>query len=387
MPKVLLVEDNPGDARLIIELLREADDLSDRYEVATVTRIADAITDLEEANNYDLILSDVSLPDSSGIDTLRALNEAAKDIPVVFMTGTNNEALAMTAINTGAQDYIVKGTADSESLLRTFKYAAERKKYQNELRQVLESEKASQERIRLLAEQKQQLMKLNKSKDDFISIASHQLRTPASSVKQYIGMVIEGFAGELNEKQQQLLHKAYESNERQLNVISELLKTAQLDSSKVKIDLKNTHVNEIIKGCVSELYPTLELRHQEVKMKLVEDDIVSIDQDEFKLVLANLLENASKYSQKYKTITITSELKYHHILIRVKDQGVGINKQNQKRIFDKFSRIDNELSDTVMGSGLGLYWAKRIMKLHGGTLKVESELGKGSTFIMEFPHE
>lgn len=385
MPKLLLIEDNPGDARLFAELLREGEDLSDRFEIVYAECISDALKILKDDKRFDFIVSDMTLPDSTGTDTLLSISAAAPEIPIVFMTGTNDEALAIAAINAGAQDYLMKGNFDATLLSRSLKYASERKKFQNDMRRVLENEEISRQRIKLLDEQKRQLINLNRTKDEFISIASHQLRTPASAVKQYIGMVLQGLAGEVDGKQQELLQKAYDSNDRQLNVINELLKTAQLDSSKQKLTLTTVNMCELLDECVTDLRPTLDLKHLVVENYVSESIVTQRDRQEIKLVVTNLIENAIKYSPSYKTITFTAHETARRLDISVADQGVGVTKQNQTVIFEKFTRIDNELSDTVKGSGLGLYWARKIMKLHGGSLKVKSELGKGSVFTMRFP--
>ncbi len=382
MPNILLIEDNPGDARLFAELLREIEDLSDKYQIFFAERIADALKILSGEDHIDIVVSDMSLPDSRGIDTLLSISSAAPEIPVIFMTGTNDEALAVTAINAGAQDYLMKGKFDAELLSRSLKYATERKKFQNDMRRVLENEEISKQRIKLLDEQKRQLITLNKTKDEFISIASHQLRTPASAVKQYIGMVLQGMAGEVEGRQQELLQKAYDSNDRQLNVINELLKTAQLDSPKPKLNLSKINMHELFDDCVSDLSPAIELKHLLVENFIDTEVTVIGDTQELKLVVTNLIENAVKYTPSYKKVSASSHLTKKYVDIVVADQGVGITEANQKRIFEKFTRIDNELSDTVKGTGLGLYWAKKIMKLHNGSLRVKSELGKGSSFTM-----
>lgn len=385
MPHLLLIEDNPGDARLFTELLRENEDLSDKYEISYAERISDALQMIQGDVQFDFIISDMTLPDSRGMDTLLAISAAAPEIPIVFMTGTNDEALAIAAITAGAQDYLVKGKFDSELLARSLQYAAERKRFQNDMRRVLENEEISKQRIKLLDEQKRQLINLNRTKDEFISIASHQLRTPASAVKQYIGMVLQGLAGEVEGRQQDLLQKAYDSNDRQLNVINELLKTAQLDSPKPKITMTKIKMSELLEECVADLRPAIDLKHMAIDNRVDGDIVVNGDRQELKLVITNLIENATKYSPPYKTILLLSHETPKHIDITIVDQGVGITKENQKIIFEKFMRIDNELSDTVKGTGLGLYWAKKIMRLHGGSLSVSSELGKGSAFRMRFP--
>lgn len=385
MVEVLLVEDNPGDARLIAEHLRETSDLVNDYRVTHVERVDDAVRKLTDGSRVDIILSDISLPDSTGEDTLIALNRAAKEVPVIFMTGTNDEGLAVSAIHKGAQDYLVKGRIDGEVLARAIQYAIERKKFQNQLNEAVTRARLASQRAELLDSQKRQLIKLNRSKDDFISIASHQLRTPATAVKQYVGMFLEGYVGEVSPDQQEILKKAYKSNERQLTVINELLKTAQLDAADFRLEMRNCSVNELLAESKADLAPMLKLREQRVTFQKADDDLALADCDELRLVFDNLLENASKYSENGKRIRVSTMSAKGIIKITVADQGVGIKQEDLGLIFDKFSRVDNAMSSTVEGSGLGLYWVKRIVDLHNGTIDVESTPGKGSKFTVCLP--
>lgn len=241
--------------------------------------------------------------------------------------------------------------------------------------------------LKLLKKQRVQLLELNKTKDEFIALASHQLRTPATSVKQYIGLLLEEFAGPLTADQEQYLQVAFDSNERQLRIIDDLLKTAQIDSSLYVLDKKKQNIADIIRGSTAELADMLASRRQSVRFENLEDVILDIDASEVKLVILNLLENASKYSHPGTTIRIIMKRRKRDVSIHVIDTGVGIDAKDQKRIFEKFTRINNELSDTVTGTGFGLYWVKRIVGLHGGTIKVRSAPGKGSEFIINFPYE
>lgn len=382
MTNILLIEDNPGDARLIVETLRDVDDPATEYEVTHVERVSHALDLLNTKDSVDIVLSDLTLPDSRGVDTLSALSQADSELPVIFMTGTNDEALAITAMHHGAQDYLIKGTIDANTLAKSLRYALERQRFQNEMKTVLAQDEINRQKIVLLADQKRQLIKLNQAKDEFISIASHQLRTPATAVKQYIGMITEGFAGDVTSTQLDLLQRAYESNQRELDVIDELLKTAQLDSSRYSLNLSSVNLDTFAADRVKALRPTVESKRQKLVFVPGADVNVSIDQHEMRLALDNLIENASKYTPEGRQITVSTGRTKTRALIRVRDEGVGIAKQNHKLIFDKFSRVSNALSDTVSGTGLGLYWVRRIVRLHKGTIRVRSEPGKGSEFVI-----
>jgi PAS domain S-box-containing protein len=157
----------------------------------------------------------------------------------------------------------------------------------------------------LLQKQQEELKLLNASKDEFISLASHQLRTPATGVKQYVGMVMEGFAGSLEPTQLGLLEKAYESNERQLRIISDLLKVAQIDAGKIKPLKAPTDMHELIISVINEQHDTFAKRNQAIVYDKPKTSLrATIDSNLIRMVLENIVNNASKYSNENTTVTI-----------------------------------------------------------------------------------
>lgn len=243
-----------------------------------------------------------------------------------------------------------------------------------------------EKRLELLTEQRNALLKVNKIKDEFIALASHQLRTPATAVKQYTSLMLDGFAGPLTSDQKEYMQIAYDSNERQLTVINDLLKTAQIDATSYKLDNKYYNIVAVVQSAVSDMQTAFKMRRQTISFKSSHKNIpVMVDKAEVKLVFVNLLENASKYSYSESEISVAVVKKAESVSITISDTGVGINSDDQQRIFDKFTRIDNDLSDTVTGSGLGLYWVKQIVEKHSGTVRIISQLKKGTTFTVELP--
>jgi PAS domain S-box-containing protein len=250
------------------------------------------------------------------------------------------------------------------------------------IEQTLEEE----QRLVTMTHQRNELIKLSKIKDEFISLASHQLRTPATAVKQYTRLLIDGYAGPLKSQQISFLQKAYESNERQLNIINDLLKTAQIDSSQYALQKVKQPFSTLIEEVIFEMSDALELKGQDVIFEDSTDSAETlIDRSEMKLAIVNLLENAIKYSYPDTPIFIELKASGKKLELTIKDTGVGISAEDIDRIFDKFTRVDNELSDTVNGSGLGLYLVNKIVKLHKGTIAVVSKPRVGSTFIMKLP--
>jgi PAS domain S-box-containing protein len=241
----------------------------------------------------------------------------------------------------------------------------------------------------LLKKQQMELEALNVSKDEFISLASHQLRTPATAVKQLLGMLTQGFVGDLQPEHFSLVVRAYEANERQIRIVDNLLKVAQLDAGKVKLNKKPLLLRDYLTDIVEEHLGTATNKNQELTLEVTDSAPLSpmFDADYLRMALGNLIDNASKYSRNGSTISVRAIGSGKKLAISVTDTGVGIDPQEMDLLFEKFSRLSNEFSDSVGGSGLGLYWVKRVVELHGGNISVESTPDKGSVFTIELNEE
>lgn len=237
-----------------------------------------------------------------------------------------------------------------------------------------------------LQDRRSALEALNKAKDEFISLASHQLRTPATGVKQFLGMVLDGYAGPLDDKQKQYIMRAYESNDRQIELVNDLLRVAQIDAGKVTLTPTTVDITALIKDVVEEQKDSFKARHQTVTVKTLDSPLyATCDKRRFRMVLENLIDNASKYTPNGGNVKVTTKTDQHTVSVIIKDSGVGIPKEALAHLFGKFSRIPNKLSDDVGGSGLGLYWAHKIIQLHKGDIRVASQVGRGSTFEVIIP--
>lgn len=315
---------------------------------------------------HDVFMIDYQLGEHTGLELLKLAGAEHRSEPFILLTGTDDREVEWRSMRLAAADYLIKGTINSEVLSRALYYALQRKQI---------------EKQRL-----QHYMDLNRSKDEFISIASHQLRTPATAVKQYLGMVLEGFVGDIDPKQRLMLDKAYENNERQLRIVSDLLKVAQVDAGQVMLRKEAVKLNALLEDVIHDLNGVFKQRHQTVAFHPAETDPeTALDLGSIRMVFENLVDNASKYSEEGKQVTISIEENPTEITVRVSDEGVGIHQKDRSRLFEKFSRFDNPLSTKVGGTGLGLYWANKIIHLHGGTLTYEPNNPHGSSFVVGIP--
>jgi PAS domain S-box-containing protein len=229
-------------------------------------------------------------------------------------------------------------------------------------------------------------LEVDRMKSEFISLASHQLRTPATAVKTYLSLLIDGFRGELTDKQKSLAETAYTSNERQLQIINDLLMVANTESRSLKLKKEKLDLRMLISEVVEQQIGSIAKRKQKMHVRLPQKRIIhEIDPSFFKMVVDNLLSNASKYTPEEGHLTLQLKKTDGKVELAVSDTGVGIEPTDIDRLFQKFSRIDNPLSIKAGGSGIGLYLLKQIVDLHGGFVTVESEKGKGTTFTVALP--
>jgi len=228
---------------------------------------------------------------------------------------------------------------------------------------------------------------VNFAKDELLSLASHQLRTPATGVKQYLGMVLQGFAGDLNEKQQLFLERAYASNNRQLNIINDVLHLAKLEAGRIVLAEREFNVADMMKEVVDEQRDDAEKSNISLRLIAPTKGLMVGDSHMLRMVVENLVSNAIKYTPAGGKVTVRLYRLGSHWIITVKDTGVGIARTDFDKLFKQFSRIENPLTESVTGTGIGLYLAHHLTLLHGGNIGVSSSKGKGTTFTVRLPRK
>ena len=358
--RVLLVDDDEEDYLIIKHLFGLMKTIRCELEwVSTSSEATRRIADRE----HDAYLIDYRIDGQTGLDILHEAGVHERPEPFILLTGIGDYEIERRSLEEAAADFLVKKGLTSDDLAKTLYYALGRK----------EQEKQKIE----------QLLELNRSKDEFISIASHQLRTPATTVKQYIAMVLDGMGGDLNDKQRELLVKAYESNERQLTIVNDLLKVAQVDAGKMQLTLSDCDISVLAARVIDDFKPFFATEGQVLVGEIDEGIHANVDENAIRMVLDNLLENAKKYSLSDSQTILRVYTERDSVNIVVEDEGVGVS--NPDKLFKKFSRIENERATEVGGTGLGLYWAQSIAKLHEGTIYFEPNAPRGSRFVLHLP--
>lgn len=361
--RVLLIEDDDDDMLIIKKLFSKIN--GDSFSLDWVQTYEDAAKEIDK-KAHDLYLVDYRLGQQSGLDLLKEINLTERQEPFIILTGANSKSIEMQAMQMGVADYLVKGKFDVELLARVLRYSLQRK--------------------RIEAQRIKELVDMNKSKDEFISLASHQLRTPATAVKQYIGMVLQGFVGEVPEEQEAYLQSAYNSNERQLKIVNAILGIARLDLNKIRLNIVHADVISMIKEVIEDLRPEADTRAQRIEFTPHSKTyVIDMDLTYLSMAINNIVDNAIKYSPEQTTVSINVATDKDKCVIEISDEGVGIAPEDHGKLFKKFSRINNPFSISANGTGVGLYWSSEVIKMHHGTIKLDSELHKGTTFRICLP--
>jgi PAS domain S-box-containing protein len=228
---------------------------------------------------------------------------------------------------------------------------------------------------------------LDRMKDEFISIASHQLRTPVSGLRWYTSTLSEGIAGPLSPQQSELAKEMENCVSQMASLVNDLLDVARLDQGTLRLNEAEVQPRELLAEVLSTLEP--KAKKLQVSLRLDEEGPlcppVQVDKALMTEVLRNLVDNALKYTPENGVVKLGVRQEGRSLLFSVSDTGVGIPEEGIEKLFQKFARLDNPLSKRERGSGLGLYFAKGIVEKHGGTIWVISAPGQGSTFYVKLP--
>ncbi|MDZ4678188.1 MAG: HAMP domain-containing sensor histidine kinase [Oligoflexia bacterium] len=226
-----------------------------------------------------------------------------------------------------------------------------------------------------------ELKEIDRVKTDFISIASHELRTPMTSVKGSLSLILSGTVSDVNPEVKDLLTIAEKETDRLIRLINDILDLTKMESKKLSIDKKWHMLNEVVETAVSAIQGLLEITKVKIQMTFPNVQYKAfMDRDRITQVITNLLSNAAKFSPAGSMVTIGYEPYENGIMIYVSDQGPGIANEHKDHVFEKFRSTDAGKSKIIRGTGLGLPICKALVEQHGGRIGLESEFGKGATF-------
>ena len=337
-------------------------------------------------SQFDIVLLDLGLPESRGPETLaRFTAMSPRPLPVIVLTGLDDQDAALGLVNEGAQDYLVKDAVTSDTLSRAIRYALQRQRNVTKIRELLEEVQQSRE---LLERKNKKLSKLYDQAHEFVDNVSHEFRTPLTVVKEYTSLIRDGLVGEVNEQQQRLLN-VVEDRADDLNImVDDMLDVSKLESGMLGAWRRNSSVEEIL----DHVRAALERKAAVQKVTLnwmVGSNLPELYCDDEKVgrVLTNLAINAIKFCGEPGTVQIGVEADYAlgNVVFSISDNGHGMDEESLACIFGRFKQLDTDPRGSTKGFGLGLNIAKALVDLNFGQMNVQSQLGKGSTFSFTVP--
>ena len=366
--RVLLVEDNPGDVRLASEMLKVPGQA--RYEQIVHERLSAALEYLDR-HSVDVVLLDLSLPDSQGLETLTRMQRANPELPIVILSGLADEQVALSAVQLGAQDYIVKGHKHGDIMARSIRYAIERKRGHLSLIEALEKAELA-----------------SRSKSEFLANMSHELRTPLNAIIGFSEMMEQQILGELSDKYRDYAGSIRSSGAHLLDIINDILDIARIEAGDTELIEETFTLLSAIESSVRLIEERASTKNIKVSVDAAPDlPQLFADARNIKQVLINLLANAVKFTDDDGKVSISARMTGSGLAIAVSDNGIGMRASDIPAALAPFGQADSALERKFEGTGLGLPLSKTLVELHGGTLWIDSALGRGTTVTITLPEE
>jgi signal transduction histidine kinase len=364
--QVLLVEDNAGDARLLHEMFRK--EKAGSFVLTHLLRMTEAVAHLEKGG-VDIVLLDMGLPDGHGLDTVRRAQAAAPHVPVIVLTGLDDEALAAQAMKEGAQDYLIKGQIESRALPRALRHAIERHRMQEEA----------------------ELIRINQLqfKDKFLSHVSHELRSPLNAIYQFVTILFDNIVGELTPDQHEYLGIILRNVKQLQAMIDDLLEVTRVQGGQLAIELQCTSVAEVIAFAVSTLQGAAQAKEVTLSVDLGGQlPLVCADPMRVRQILIILLDNAIKFTPAGGSVRIRAGQlgeDPNTLVLEIMDSGCGIDPAMTERIFDRLFQASDPALAGRQGLGLGLYICKELVTRQGGRIWASGTPGKGAVLSFTLP--
>ncbi|WP_436715726.1 hybrid sensor histidine kinase/response regulator [Roseiconus lacunae] len=378
MSRVLLIEDDEVDRRNVIRMLSLA---LPEWSIRSSTCLLDAERELSEFE-FDVILCDLSLPDSIGISSLVRVLHAASGVPIIVLTGLESDKTSMDALMEGAQDYLNKNQITPELIRRSIQYSVQRNHLSQRNAELMASLVKSEEALRI---QNRRLRKACETAQQFVDNVSHEFRTPLTVIKEYASIMAEGMVGPVPDKQLRLLRTIDDRASDLNNMVDDMLDISKLESGLLTACREKCSVESIIDNVSSALQQKAAIREIELEISVADDlPDVFCDAGKATRTLINLGVNALKFASHHVEVKVQFQTP-HDVAFTVIDDGPGIPDEQKELIFQRFSQLQSNVDNAGKGFGLGLNIVSELVAINLGRLSVDSKDGSGSEFTFTLP--
>lgn len=381
---ILLIEDDEGDAFLLEEILLDSSLF--RFSINWCDTLKDGLRLLDQPSaKYDIILLDLSLSDSFGLETFTKLYDRCSHLPVIVLSHNDDASLAIKAVKRGAQDYLSKGDFTQKSLVRAITYAIERKQSAMLL---AEMHSELELRIEQINRTNLELRRMSQVKDQLLANVSHELRTPLTSIIVTLDVLQRGRLGKLNEQQIERLNRIRHSGKQLQQLFDNILDISESHLGYLDFEPTPVELRHICERVLNEYRETAASQNISILFQY-DTAVTTIEADENRLarIISNLLSNALKFTDKEGKVGLKVEHDQdpHFVRLCVWDTGIGIESKTIHRIFEPFIQLDGSDTRPYGGAGIGLTLVKEFIQLHKGWLEIASEPGQGSCITAVLP--
>ncbi len=371
--KILVIDDEIG----ICEGIRRA--LAPQgLSVDIATSGAEGMQKIQ-SGGYDLTLLDIMMPGVSGIDLITEIHRHDPEIVCIIITGYATVELAVQAIKQGAYDFLTKPFS-VDDLTLAVSQGLERRRLSLEARRL----QAIEAEARRLTEEKARLEELDKAKRQFIRLVTHEMQAPVAAIQNYLQLILDGYVPP--ENQPEIIGKCMARAQEEMDLIADLLELGQLQVLAKPLKTTPVHLEGLLVAVMDNLRTQAEQKNLRFDLNITPDlPPVMGAPEHFKSVWTNLIANAIKYTPAGGAVTISLRCDNEQVIGEVSDTGIGIPLEDQPRLFTEFFRAANAKALDVPGTGLGLAIVRQIIAAAGGSITVQSEVGRGATFRFSLP--
>ncbi|HEX9794835.1 MAG TPA: ATP-binding protein [Planctomycetota bacterium] len=375
---VVAIDDDPGDLEI---LQRHFEDLEGmRVDLHCHSEPAEALAEML-AHEPDCVFIDYLLGAATGVDIANSIRQNGLHCPVIIMSGQGSEKAAVATLHAGAADYMIKDKITPQGLKRALANALEKSRLE---RSVREHQRRQEKAVLDLTRRNQEVQR-------FYHTLSHELKTPLAAAREFASILLDGISGPLNADQSQYLGIVKDCCDQMTTQINDLLDVTRLETGKLVVDIHP----EDLGGLARQVVRTFESNAAEKSIRMrceIEDDLPMVPLDRVRVtqVVSNLMSNAFKFTAECGWVVVTARISPDEpgfVEVSVADNGRGISPDHQAHIFERLYQAEKNDFYLKGGMGLGLNICRDLVQLHGGTLSVSSEVGRGSTFTFTLPLE
>ena len=360
---ILVVDDNKENLKVVSNFLKEIG-----YQIALSLGARDAMAILQE-NEIDLILLDIMMPDIDGLTLCKQIkaDDRLKDIPVIFLTAKTDTSDLVEGFRAGGVDYITKPFQKEELIVR--------------VRNHIELAYSRKQIIK----QSEQILKINKTKDRLYSVIAHDIKSPFANITMLLTTVAEGYLEPGTDEYNEILQSINSSTKETYALLENLLQWTRSQTGDLDCTPEVIPLEDLVSRSIRFLKPNAIKKSIHLEDILDDRLMIKADRNMMQSVFQNLIANAIKFTQEGGSVKVQAKKKQDQVVIRFIDTGVGMSEEMQKKLFVEGQHFSTQGTDSEKGSGLGLLIVQDFIKRNHGTLEIDSQPGKGTTFTVTLP--